>query len=116
MLPSSWMATGAGRKNGVCRGWLGIEIQEMTPALAESFDLGDQTGIIIAGILRRGPADRAGLKPGDIILSIDGQPVQDAHSALNLITQARPGQTIHIQGLRNRQRFDLKAEVSERPT
>jgi len=98
------------------RGWLGIEIQEMTPALAESFDLGDQTGIIIAGILRRGPADRAGLKPGDIILSIDGQPVQDAHSALNLITQARPGQTIHIQGLRNRQRFDLKAEVSERPT
>ena len=99
----------------VSRGWLGVEIQDMTAALAESFGLGEQHGIIIAGVLKRGPADRAGLQPGDVILEINGNGVRDVRSALNVITQTKPGHRIQIKGLRNKKTFELEAEVAERP-
>lgn len=99
----------------ISRGWLGIEIQEMTAALAESFGLDSQQGLIVAGVLRRGPADRAGLQPGDILLELDGHAVKSVRTALDMITRVRPGQTIRIRGLRNHKPFDLRAEVSERP-
>jgi serine protease DegS len=57
----------------VSRGWLGVEAQDITPQLAESFNLQGVTGVIIAGIQRSGPAAQAGLRPGDIITSINGQ-------------------------------------------
>ncbi len=99
----------------VSRGWLGVEIQDLNPALAESFGLPDQNGVIIAGVLKRGPADKAGLQPGDVILEINGGAVRDVRSALTTITQAKPGNRIHIKGLRNRKAFELDAEVAERP-
>ncbi|PKM45794.1 MAG: transcriptional regulator [Gammaproteobacteria bacterium HGW-Gammaproteobacteria-1] len=99
----------------VSRGWLGVEIQDLNPALAESFGLSDQNGVIIAGVLKRGPADKAGLQPGDVILEINGDAVQNVRSALTTITQTKPGNPIHIKGLRNRKAFELDAEVAERP-
>ncbi|MFA5627934.1 MAG: Do family serine endopeptidase [Thiohalomonadaceae bacterium] len=99
----------------VSRGWMGVEIQELTAELAESFGLGKQQGIIIAGVLKQGPADRAGLRPGDIITEIHGHPLHDARTALNIITQTKPGQRINIKGLRNQEPFELEAVVSERP-
>jgi serine protease DegS len=99
----------------VSRGWLGVEIQDLNPALAESFGLTDQNGVIIAGVLKRGPADKAGLQPGDVILEINGDAVRNVRSALTTITQTRPGNPIHIKGLRNKKAFELDAEVAERP-
>ncbi len=99
----------------VSRGWLGIEIQDVTPALAESFGLTNQEGVIIAGVLRRGPADRAGLAPGDVILQVNGRDVGEVRSALVAIAQTRPGNKVHIKGLRNKKAFELDAEVAERP-
>ncbi|MFX5825127.1 PDZ domain-containing protein, partial [Acinetobacter baumannii] len=58
----------------VVRGWIGVEPQDITPELAESFGLGKKTGAIIAGVLKGGPADRAGMRPGDILVSIDDKP------------------------------------------
>ncbi|HFD92090.1 MAG TPA: Do family serine endopeptidase [Gammaproteobacteria bacterium] len=98
------------------RGWLGVEIQTLTPALAESFGLKDTKGIIIAGILRNGPADHAGLQAGDIITAIDGKAVIDANNALNLIAQAMPGETLSLRGLRNGQEFTIEATIGRRPT
>ena len=99
----------------VSRGWLGVEIQDITPALAESFGLPTQDGVIIAGVLKRGPADRAGLQPGDVILAINNGAVHDVRSALTVIAQTKPGKRIHVKGMRNKKEFELDAEVAERP-
>ncbi len=97
------------------RGWLGVEIQALTPELAESFGLTDTRGIIIAGVLRGGPADVAGLQAGDIITHIKGEALDDATTALNLIAQTPPGETISLQGVRNGRAFRLEATVGRRP-
>lgn len=99
----------------VIRGWLGIEAQMITPQLAESFGLSNTDGVIIAGVLRNGPADRAGLQPADIVLRLNDQAVYDSQSLLRLITQRKPGDTLKITGLRNGQEFQTEATVAERP-
>ena len=99
----------------VSRGWLGVEIQELTPQLAESFAIGDQRGIIIAGVLRGGPADRGGLEPGDVLTHINGNPVSSAHAALNAISQTPPGESITVRGIRTGEVLELTISVAERP-
>src|SRR6185295_18865458 len=74
----------------VTRGWIGVELQQITPALAESFKLGTQEGAIINGVLDGGPADKAGIKPGDVLVTIDGKPVVDPQSVLNSVTGIVP--------------------------
>ena len=102
-------------KGYVSRGWLGIEIQELTSQLAESFAIPNVRGIIIAGVLRGGPADKAGLEPGDVITQINNRPVTSAHTALNIIAQAQPGESILIKALRSGVTVEHQATVAERP-
>lgn len=102
-------------KGYVSRGWLGVEIQEMTPQLAESFNLQGEKGIIIAGVLRDGPADKAGLEPGDIITQLNGTAIDSAHAALNIIAQTAPGDKLKVTGLRNGKSLSLDVTVNERP-
>src|SRR5690606_4540977 len=99
----------------VIRGWLGIEVQALTPELAESFGLGARSGVIVAGVYREGPAQRAGLQPGDLILRMDRQAITDGRGAMNLVARARPGQQISIEVLRNGKPLTLTAEVGLRP-
>ena len=99
----------------VARGWLGVEIQDVTPELAESFGLETDTGAIVAGVLRDGPAHAAGLQPGDIIQQVDDTRVSNVRDALNAIAKARPGARIHILGSRDRRPLALDAMVGERP-
>ncbi|KRW58453.1 Do family serine endopeptidase AlgW [Pseudomonas sp. TTU2014-080ASC] len=99
----------------VIRGWLGIEVQPMTPELAESFGLDGRPGIVVAGVYRNGPAQRAGLQPGDLILKIDGAETNDGRSAMNQVARTRPGQTIQITILRAGKTLKLNAEVGIRP-
>ncbi|MDT8387952.1 MAG: trypsin-like peptidase domain-containing protein [Thiogranum sp.] len=98
----------------VDRGWLGIEAQDLTPQLAETFGLDDTRGMLVAGVLRNGPADAAGLQPGDVVVSIDGKAVTDAYSAMFLIGRSRPGSTVLLEGMRNGSAFRAKA-ISGRP-
>jgi serine protease DegS len=102
-------------KGYVSRGWLGVEIQELTPVLAESFGLKGENGVIIAGVLRAGPADKAGLEPGDIILQINAKAVEGIHDALNAIAQTPPGDAITLNGVRNGEPLELQVVVAERP-
>ena len=63
------------RHGSVVRGWVGIEVQDITPEIAESFSLKSSQGALIAGVLRGGPADRSGIRPGDVLLAVDGHAV-----------------------------------------
>lgn len=99
----------------VSRGWLGIEVQDISPELAESFGLKNTAGVIIAGILRSGPAAAAGLKPGDVITSVNGQNVRDSRDVMNSIATLPPKSKVRIDILRMNKNQTLEAVVGERP-
>lgn len=99
----------------VIRGWLGIEVQQLTPELAESFGLGNHSGILVAGIYRNGPAQNAGLQPGDLILTIDGQAAIDGRRSMNQVARVKPGDKIVIGVLRGGETLELTAEIGVRP-
>jgi serine protease DegQ len=99
----------------VTRGWIGVEAQEMTPELAHS-SAASRSGVLIAGVLRGGPADKAGFRPGDVLVAIDGKPVKDPNSMLNLVAALVPGKTAAVRLRRNEKDLDLAVEVGRRPT
>ncbi|MBI1285005.1 MAG: Do family serine endopeptidase [Thiobacillus sp.] len=103
------------RTGSVTRGWVGIEVQDLTPELAESFNLKTADGALIAGVLKGGPADTGGVHPGDILLAVNGKPVTDSASLLNLIADLKPGDETHLKVSRKQQLLDLKIEVGRRP-
>jgi serine protease DegS len=99
----------------VTRGWLGIEVQDITPQLAESFGLKDTSGVIVAGILRNGPAATAGLQPGDIIKEINGEPMRDSRDVMNVIAKTAPGESVNIKILHQGKPTEVTASVGKRP-
>lgn len=99
----------------VVRGWLGIEIQELTPRLAESFGLKKLQGLIIAGVFRNGPAHVAGLQPGDVMLTINDKPILDGRKSMTQIARLRPGQRVIVKVLREGKELSFEAEIGERP-
>ncbi len=99
----------------VIRGWLGIEVQPLTPELAESFGLEGRPGIVVAAVYRDSPAARAGLQAGDIIFSINGEPAGDGRKSMNLVAQAKPGEKVNIQLMRGGQTLELPTEIGVRP-
>jgi serine protease DegQ len=74
-----------------------------------------QTGAIIAGVVRNGPADKGGMKPGDILLSVEGKTVADTNDMLNLIAQLPPGEKATMRVLRKSRETELAITVGKRP-
>ncbi len=99
----------------VIRGWLGIEAQTITPELSRALDLKTMGGVIVAGILRDSPASKAGLHPGDIILSLNGQATNNADEALRAISRQRPGTSVVLKILRHGKPLTLTAIAVNRP-
>ncbi len=100
----------------VVRGWLGIEAQQMTPELAQSFNLSNPTGIIITAIYNNSPAHKAGLRPGDIILRMNEATVSDGRLSMMQVAQGRPGDEIEIEVLRNGEHVIVKGVLGVKPS
>jgi len=100
----------------VTRGWIGVEPQNLSKELAESLNLPkDTTGVLISGVLEGGPADKAGMKPGDVLTQVNGQAVNDVVTLLNRIAQTSPGDEAKINLLRKGKPMALKVQVGKRP-
>ncbi|TMH64164.1 MAG: PDZ domain-containing protein [Betaproteobacteria bacterium] len=103
------------RDGEVTRGWLGIEPQELTPDIAVAFALQDVDGVLIRGVLKNGPADRAGLQVRDVVLEIDGKPTRDGAALLSQIAGLMPGHEATLKVLRDRKPIALSVIVGRRP-
>ena len=99
----------------VTRGWAGISIQELNSALAETLGLEKPTGALVAGVIKDGPADRGGIKLGDVILEYDGKPVTDALDLPLLIARTPITKRVGVKIQRDREEIVLDLTVAELP-
>jgi serine protease DegS/serine protease DegQ len=99
----------------VTRGWIGVEVQAITPELADSFGLPSSEGTLISGVMRSSPADRSGVRPGDVLLSVDGRKVNDPQAMLEAIAALPPGRQAGFELRRGKEKLDIKVEVGRRP-
>jgi serine protease DegQ len=103
------------RDGEVTRGWLGIEPQELTPELASALTLANSDGVLIRGVMKSGPADRAGVLARDVVQEIDGKPTHDVTALLSQIAALTPGSLAKLRVLREKKSVDLEVTVGKRP-
>jgi serine protease DegQ len=99
----------------VSRGWIGVEPREVSIDVAESLMIKPGTGILIAGVVRGGPADAAGIKPGDVLVSLAGKPVSDPTSMRNLVAGLAPGSSATATLRRDQKDVELRIDIGKRP-
>jgi serine protease DegQ len=98
----------------VTRGWFGVDVAPVSGELAESLGLKDSRGPIVGGIERGSPAEKSGIKLGDVIVAVDGKPTPDVATALNLIAEMQPGKTVPVNVVRRGQQLTLEVVVGKR--
>ncbi len=98
------------------RGWLGVRIQQVTPDIAESVGLKDATGAMVAGVNDGGPADKAKLRNGDIILKFNGQDVKDMPALPRIVAESDVGKQVPIAIWRDGKEMVLTATLAEKPS
>ena len=103
------------RDGQVTRGWVGVEPNELTPELAETFGLKDVEGVIITGVLQNAPAAKAGLRPGDVMVRVAGEPVRHVGELLTRIAALTPGVPAKIEVMRRNQALTLEVTPTQRP-
>ncbi|GAB4419627.1 MAG: Do family serine endopeptidase [Sideroxydans sp.] len=100
----------------VTRGWIGVAVQDMTPELAESFKLKEaRGGVLVSEVMRGSPADKGGIRPGDILVQIANQPIPDSTAMLDIIAALPPGNTVTVRVWRNQGEVELPIKVGIRP-
>ncbi len=99
----------------VVRGWIGVEPQDVTDQLARTLNLPHPEGVVIIGVLRKGPADEAGVRPGDVVLDVAGKPVVNTGQLLNAVAALKPGSEAAIQVLRGGKATTLQVRIGTRP-
>jgi serine protease DegQ len=98
----------------VTRGWFGVEVANVTPELAESLGLAGTRGAIVGGVERGSPADRSGIRPGDVIVGVGDRKVPDLSATLNAIADIPPGKTVQVTVLRGNREVVLPVTVGKR--
>jgi serine protease Do len=102
-------------KGKVTRGWLGVMIQEVTPELAKQFDMAEPKGALVAEVSADGPAQKAGIQRGDVILKFDGTDVDKMHQLPRLVAQHTPGSDVKVVVLRKGEQKTLTVTLGELP-
>jgi serine protease Do len=110
---AKWVADQLMAKGRVVRGWLGVVIQEITPEIAET--IGVKEGILVSQVAPGSPAERAGLKVGDIIVAIDGEKVREVRELQFRIMKTPPGTEVTLTIIRGGKEQTIKAKVGEMP-
>lgn len=110
---AKWVADQLIEKGKVVRGWLGVVIQDITPEMAEN--LGIKEGVIIAQVMPGSPADKAGLRVGDIVVEIDGQKVNEVRELQFKIMRTPPGKEVNMKVIREGKEISLRVKVGEMP-
>ena len=99
----------------VTRGWLGVEPTEITPEMVETFGLKQTQGVIITGVLQDGPAAKAGIKPGDVLLRVAGKDIQNVGELFTHIASLPPGQQVKVELMRRNAALTLDVTPAQRP-
>jgi S1-C subfamily serine protease len=103
-------------KNGVVvRGWVGVEPNDLTPELAESFGISRLQGVVVTGVLQNGPAFKAGVRPGDVLLGVDGKSVENVDQLLAAIAALKPGVTASLSIERGGSPLSVSVNPAQRP-
>jgi len=100
----------------VIRGWLGVSIQDLTPKLADSFGLEDTKGTLLAEVFEDSAAEKAGLKQGDIVVELDGQPIEKTKELQKRVAMLKPDTKVKIVVLRDGRRKTLTVKLGKRPS
>ena len=101
-------------ENGhVTRGWLGVGIQKITPELAKSFGLKDEKGALVSQVVKGGPADKAGIETGDVIVEFDGKKVSDMNDLPRVVASTPVGKTVAVKVLRGGNWVDREVKIAE---
>ncbi len=99
----------------VTRGWIGVEPNDLSPELAETFSTKITQGVIITGVLQNGPAAKAGVKPGDVIEAIGDRKIKDVTQLLSVVASLKPGSSAHFTIDRKSQKVELDVTPGVRP-
>jgi len=100
----------------VVRGWLGVVIQDLTPELAAGFGVKEDAGVLVAEVMKDGPADAAGLRPGDVVTGFGGSAIKDVTELQKRVAAVEPGRPTPIMVLRDHAPLALSVKVGEQPT
>lgn len=104
------------RGGKVIRGWLGVSIQKVTPELAKQFNLQDEVGALIGDVAENGPAEKAGLQRGDIILEYDGKKIEEPYVLRNMVANTEPGEHHTVKVLRDGKTLAVSVTIGELPS
>ena len=100
-------------KGKVVRGWIGVTIQSVTPEIAQSFGLKEAKGALVADVIAGGPADKAGIKRGDVILTFDGKNIKNSTDLPWLVAETPVGKTVDVKIIRNGKEMNVKMKIEE---
>ncbi len=117
-VPSDMVRSIVGKlvKSGkVVRGWLGVAIQEVTPQIAKIFGLSEARGALVSEVMAGSPAEKAGFKSGDIILSFAGEALGDTNALRHIVAKASPGDLINVDVIRESQSMLLTVKIEVQP-
>jgi len=101
------------KRGKVVRGWLGVMIQDITPGLEKKLKLDNRKGALIADLTHSGPADKAGIKRGDVIVSFDGKPVKEMKDLPYIVASTPVGKIVTVEVIRKGQKKSFKIKVGE---